>query len=261
MTFADTHTHLYLEDFDEDREEELRLCEEAGVRHLFFPNINMDSLAPMLRLCSEHPHCHPMIGLHPSEVKEDYETVLAEMMGRIGEAPFAGIGEIGMDLYWDKSFAEEQKKALHAQLLLSQERDLPAVIHCRKAFAETWEVIRLLQGPLRGVFHCFAGDTAQARLVISRGFMIGVGGVVTYKNSGLQEVVRNVDIRHILLETDAPFLPPVPYRGKRNASHYIPLIAQRVAELKNLPLETVAEATTANAKQLFGDVGEDKDIR
>ncbi len=251
MIFADTHTHLYLEAFNEDRETVIRQCQEAGVRYLFFPNIDKSSIRPMLDLCSLYPDCFPMLGLHPSEVREDYAKVLDEIMSQADTADFVGIGEIGMDLYWDKTFLEEQKKVLFEQLLYAQSHDLPAIIHCRKAFAETWDVLKQCKVPLRGIFHCFAGDTAQARKVIEKGFLIGVGGTVTYKNSGIQDVVRDIELQHIVLETDSPFLTPVPYRGKRNASYHIPLIAERIAEIKNISIETVATVTTDNAKRLF----------
>ena len=251
MTFADTHTHLYLEEFDEDREQVLQQCAEAGVKYLFFPNIDANSIRPMLEVCSTHTHCYPMMGLHPSEVREDYREALKYIMDCMDTADFVGIGEIGMDLYWDKTFVEEQKTVLAEQLRYAQSRGLPAVIHCRKAFAETWEVLKQFKGNLHGIFHCFAGDIAQAEKVIEKGFLIGVGGTVTYKNSGIQEVVKHIGLQHIVLETDSPFLTPVPFRGKRNASYHIPLIAQRIAEIKGLSLEEVAETTTENALKLF----------
>ncbi|MBO4282402.1 MAG: TatD family hydrolase [Bacteroidales bacterium] len=250
--FADTHTHLYLEAFDTDREEVLQQCADAGVKYLFYPNIDENSLRPMLDCCAGHPFAYPMLGLHPSEVREDYAQTLASLFSHWGEANFVGIGEIGMDLYWDKTYAEAQQKALYEQLRFAQEHDRPAIIHCRKAFDELWSVLKQLKRPIRGIFHCFAGDAAQARLVIGKGFLIGVGGTLTYKNSGLQEVVRQTGLEHLVLETDSPFLPPVPYRGQRNTSRHIPIIAEKVAELKNLSIEAVAEATTANAKNLFG---------
>ncbi len=252
MIFADTHTHLYLKEFDEDREEVWQQCLNAGVRLLFLPNIDLSSIRPMLDFCASHQGCHPMMGLHPSEVNGQFRETLSIMQEQMEGADISAIGEIGMDLYWDKSYVSEQQQALHEQLEMSVAREMPAIIHCRKAFAETWEVIKGIREPLKGIFHCFAGDTAQAQKVIGKGFMIGVGGTVTYKNSGIQEVVRNIPLEHIVLETDSPFLTPVPFRGQRNASYHIPIIAQRVAEIKNIPLETVAEVTTANAKRLFG---------
>ena len=251
MIFADTHTHLYLEEFDEDREQVLQQCTEAGVKYLFFPNIDASSIRPMLDLCLTHEHCYPMMGLHPSEVREDYRKAMQNIMDQMDTADFVGIGEIGMDLYWDKTFVEEQKTVLAEQLHYAQSRNLPAVIHCRKAFAETWEVLKQFKGNLRGIFHCFAGDIAQAEKVIEKGFLIGVGGTVTYKNSGIQEVVARIGLEHIVLETDSPFLTPVPFRGKRNASYHIPLIAQRIAEIKGVSVEEVAETTTGNALNLF----------
>ena len=252
MIFADTHTHLYLEEFDADREQVMRQCEDAGVLHLFLPNIDISSINRMLECCTKFPQCRPMMGLHPSEVDKGFEETLAEMEAQMKDVPIAGIGEIGMDLYWDRTHIAEQQKAFHTQLVWAVRRHLPAIIHCRKAFAETWDILKSFREPLKGIFHCFAGDTAQARKVIEKGFLIGVGGTVTYKKSGIQEVVRDIPLEHIVLETDSPFLPPVPFRGRRNDSHHIPLIAQRVAEIKNIPLETVAEVTTCNAIRLFG---------
>ncbi len=251
MIFADTHTHLYLEDFDNDREAVIAQCRQNGVQHLFFPNIDMQSIPAMLRTCSQFPDCHPMMGLHPSEVKADYLQVLQKMKDELEKGVYAGVGEIGMDLYWDKTYEEEQKKALYEQLLWAQHKQLPAIIHCRKAFDGTWAVLKQIKGEIKGIFHCFAGDVGQARKVIEKGFLIGVGGTLTYKNSGLQEVVRAIDLSQIVLETDSPFLPPVPFRGERNASYHIPVIAQQLANLKNISLEEVASRTTQNALQLF----------
>ena len=251
MVFADTHTHLYLEEFDTDRDEVIDQCRQNGVQHLFCPNIDLQSIDAMREMCSRYPDCHPMMGLHPSEVKADYLRTTARILEEAEQGDYVGIGEIGMDLYWDRTFEEEQKKVLYEQLCFAQQKDLPAIIHCRKAFAETWSVLRQVKGPLKGIFHCFAGDVAQAHKIIERGFLIGVGGTVTYKRSGIQEVVRAIDLPYIVLETDSPFLPPVPHRGERNASYHIPIIAQQIADLKNVTLEEVAEQTTQNALKLF----------
>lgn len=251
MIFADTHTHLYLEEFNEDREQVLQQCAESGVKYLFLPNIDAGSIRPMLDLCSNHEHCYPMMGLHPSEVREDFREALKHILDQMDSDDFVGIGEIGMDLYWDKTFVEEQKVVLAEQLHCAQSRNLPAVIHCRKAFAETWDVLKSFKGSMRGIFHCFAGDIAQAEKVIEKGFLIGVGGTVTYKNSGIQEVVARIGLEHIVIETDSPFLSPVPFRGKRNASYHIPIIAQRIADIKGVSVEEVAATTTENALKLF----------
>lgn len=251
MVFADTHTHIYLEEFDNDRDEVIAQCHASGVKHLFCPNINLQSIPAMLETCSRYPDCHPMIGLHPSDVDNDYTKNLNRIADEASKKGYVGIGEIGMDLYWDKTYEEEQKKALYEQLMLAQSLNLPAIIHCRKAFAETWQVLKQIKGDLKGIFHCFAGDTSQAEKVIGRGFMIGVGGTLTYKNSGLQTVVKSIGLQHIVLETDSPFLPPVPYRGQRNASYHIPVIAEQLANLKNVALNEVALCTTQNALSLF----------
>lgn len=251
MIFADTHTHLYLSDFDKDRSEVMRLCCKNGVKYLFFPNIDLESVDPMINVCNEFSNCHPMMGLHPSEVKGNYKLVLNKIIQTLDNGKFCGVGEIGMDLYWDKTYIEEQKKAVSEQLEYAIDKSLPAIIHCRKAFAEMWDVLKQFKGEFTGIFHCFAGDLAQAKKVIDKGFMIGVGGTLTYKNSKIQEVVKSIDLKHIVLETDSPFLAPVPYRGKRNNSSYIPLIAQKLSELKNTTIEKVAETTTENALQVF----------
>ena len=253
--FADTHTHLYLDNFDQDREEVIESALNAGVKYLFLPNIDSSSIAYLTSLIADHPEiCFGMMGLHPTSVKADYREQMAviEMELRQNPMDYCAIGEIGIDLYWDKTFAKEQEDVFVRQIELALEFDLPIVIHTRNSMDLALAVVEKFQGKgLTGIFHCFSGNTAHAKRAIALGFKLGIGGVVTFKNSGLQQVVEAIPMEHLLLETDAPFLAPVPYRGKRNEPSYIPLIAKKIAELKNLPIETVAEVTTKTALELF----------
>ena len=256
MVFADSHTHLYAEEFDADREAMMHRAEQNKVLHLLLPAIDSAYHEKMLQVTADFPHvCFPMMGLHPTSVKQNYRDEL-DIVTRYLSNPalkFWAIGEIGIDLYWDKTFEAEQRIAFSDQLDLSLKYDLPVVIHTRNSMDI---VLEIMEGrndqAIRGVFHCFSGHTEQAKRAIDLGFMLGIGGVVTYKNSGLQTVVENIGMEHLLLETDAPWLTPVPHRGQRNEPSYIPLIAQKVAELKAIALEKVAEITTANARRLFG---------
>ena len=255
MVFIDTHTHLYAEEFDGDRPEVIRRAAEQGVAGLLFPAIDSKYHLRMLQLAAAFPGlCYPMMGLHPTSVREDFQKEL-DIVSDYLEDPayrFVAIGEIGIDLYWDKTFEEAQKKAFSMQLDLATHYDLPVVVHTRNSMDIALGMIAERQDPrIRGVFHCFSGNTEQARRAISLGFMLGIGGVITYKNSGLQTVVENTGLEHLLLETDAPYLPPVPYRGQRNESSYLPLIARKIAELKNTEPEEVETATSNNAKRLF----------
>jgi TatD DNase family protein len=252
--FIDTHTHLYLEEFDPDRDDTIRRAISSGTLKMLLPNIDSTSWEPMLKLCRQFPgNCFPMAGLHPTSVKA--ATVQEELMKvevMIEEEGFVAIGEIGIDLYWDKTFLAEQEEAFRRQLKLAKKEQLPVVIHMRNSFDEIWKVLKPETGDeLKGVFHCFSGNLEQARKVIDAGFVLGIGGVVTFKNSGLQEVVKAVGLESLVLETDAPYLAPVPYRGQRNESSYIPLIAAKIAEITGKPLQEVAEITTSNASQLF----------
>ena len=253
MMLIDTHTHLYLDAFEQDREEMVRRAISAGVKYMFLPNIDSSSYRGMQALCRQFPeNCFPMMGLHPTSVKDNYRDELALVEKRLAESVYYGIGESGIDLYWDKSFYREQVEAFNRQIDLAIGLDLPLVIHARDSFTEIFRVLdgRKTDG-LRGVFHCFTGDTEQAKKAVAMGFHLGIGGVLTYKNSGLDEVVRNIGIEHLVLETDAPFLPPVPYRGRRNESAYLVHIAEKLAELLSMNMEDVAATTTHNASGLF----------
>lgn len=266
MIFCDTHAHLYLEEFRPDAVKVLERAAAAGVRHILLPNIDRTSIHPMLTMIPasniqhpasgiQHPvSLFPMIGLHPTSVKKNFREEL-DIVEEYLDAPeycFCAVGEIGIDLYWDKTFRAEQEEAFSRQLDLAIRHDLPVAVHTRNSFDLAADIIESKKSPgLKGVFHCFGGNIAQAERAVSMGFLLGIGGVITYRNSGLQQVVAAIGAGHLLLETDAPFLPPVPHRGERNEPSYIPLIAERIAEIKGLSLAEVAEITTANAKGLF----------
>jgi TatD DNase family protein len=256
MVFTDSHTHLYSEEFDRDRAEAVTRAAENGVALLFLPAIDASYHERMLAVSREFPQqCLPMMGLHPTSVKENFREELAtiEKYLAAGTFRFCAIGEVGIDLYWDKTHEDEQRIAFSHQIDLALKYDLPLVIHTRNSMDIALDILAERQDPqLRGVFHCFSGNTEQAVRATGLGFLLGIGGVITYKNSGLQTVVENTELRHLLLETDAPWLPPVPYRGQRNEPSYIPIIARKIAELKNITVEEVAEVTTAGAKALFG---------
>ncbi|MCD6112371.1 MAG: TatD family hydrolase [Bacteroidales bacterium] len=253
MVFVDTHTHLYLDEFDEDREKVLKNAFDKKVNYLLFPNVDTTTIDKMLEVCSIRPDNYfPMLGLHPSSVKNNYKNDLEKLEEYFLKNKFYAIGEIGIDLYWDKTFIKEQEIVFKHQILLAEKYDLPVVIHSRNSFNEIYNI--LLENKnlnLRGVFHCFTGTLEQAEKIIALGFKLGIGGVVTFKNSGLDRVVKEIDLKNILLETDSPYLTPVPFRGKRNESANIYYIAKKIAEIKNFSLEQIAQATTNNAVELF----------
>ncbi len=253
--YIDTHSHLYAEEFDIDRSEIIKKALDAGVKKIVLPNCNSETVEAMLALEKQYPNnCFSMMGLHPCYVKENVNEELALVEKHLTEKKFIAIGEIGLDFYWDTTFKKEQLDAFQFQINLAKKYKLPIAIHTRNAMAETIELIEKNNDEnLRGVFHCFSGKLEDAKKIISLGFYLGIGGVVTYKNSGLQEIIKEIDLQHILLETDAPYLSPVPYRGKRNESAYIPYIAEKLAEIKNCSLKTIEETTTENAFALFGN--------
>ncbi len=255
MNFTDTHTHLYAEEFDADRAEMIARAGQKGLTRLLLPAIDSLYHNKMMDVMAAFPGlCHAMMGLHPTSVKADFRKELDIVEKHLSDPDhhYCAIGEMGLDYYWDRTFEKEQVKAFEYQLDLALHYHLPLVIHTRNSMKEALEIIGKRNNPeLRGVFHCFSGDTEQAQRAVKYGFMIGIGGVVTYKNSGLQKVVAETPLENILLETDAPWLPPVPHRGQRNESSYIPLIAMKIAEIKQLTLEEVAAITTKNALSLF----------
>ncbi len=253
MVFTDTHTHLYLDAFNNDREEVIQKAIDQGIEFMLLPNIDSTSVEGMLELCIAFPkQCLPMMGLHPTSVKDNYLEELDQVELWHTKQRFFAVGEIGIDLYWDTSHQKEQEEAFRRQIQLAKTLKLPIVIHSRNSFDEIFRIMDEMYEPgLRGVFHCFTGNLEQAKKIIGWDFMLGIGGVVTFKNSGLDKVVKDIDLAHMILETDAPFLAPVPYRGKRNESAYIRLIADKIASVKEIDLETVASVTTQNARDLF----------
>lgn len=253
MILIDTHAHLYLEHFDADRHDTVKRAMERGVSYILLPNIDKDSIGPMMDLANEFPgHCFPMMGLHPTSVKADYIEQLEVVGSWLKNEKFCAVGEMGIDLYWDKTFFREQQEAFRIQAGMAKVYDLPLVIHSRESFSEIFQLMDEVYEPgLRGVFHCFTGNREQAEKIISMGFYLGIGGVLTYKNSTLPDVLKEVAVEYLLLETDAPFLAPVLHRGKRNESAFIPQIAEKLAEIKNMEVGELARITTANAKKLF----------
>jgi TatD DNase family protein len=253
MILADTHAHLYLGHFDDDRDRMIRNALDFGVEYMLLPNIDRDSIPSLLSLADSYPgNCFPMMGLHPTSVKSDWEAQLQEVKKWFGQRKFWAVGEVGIDLYWDKTFQKEQESAFREQIRLARKYGLPIVIHTRNSFKESVAVLEDEKyDGMKGVFHCFSGTVEEAREAIGLGFMLGIGGVLTYKKSGLDEVVKEVGMEHLLLETDAPFLPPVPHRGERNESAWVLFVAQKLALVKDLPVEEVARITTENARKLF----------
>ncbi|HOV11514.1 MAG TPA: TatD family hydrolase [Bacteroidales bacterium] len=253
MFFVDTHTHLYAEEFSEDIDDVIRRAIEQGVTKLLLPDIDSSSRNSMMELHFRYPEvCLPMIGLHPTSVKEDFKSGLQEIETAITSGKFYGIGETGIDLYWDKTFIHEQIEAFTFQVELALRYNLPVVIHSRKSLHEIFPIIKkYCHRGLTGVFHCFPGNINEARQVIDMGFYLGIGGVVTYKNSSMAAVVQHFGLDNLVLETDAPYLPPVPYRGKRNESSHIPEIASFIAQILNTTSNEVAHVTSANAARLF----------
>lgn len=253
MFLTDTHTHLYLDAYNDDRKEMIERALEQNVKAMLLPNIDSSSIDGMMQLCAQFPkNCFPMMGLHPTSVKENYVKELELIENWLSKDKFYAVGEIGIDLYWDKTFQKEQEIAFIKQIELAKNYRLPIVIHMRDSFHEVYEIVRKHSSPeLKGVFHCFTGTMDQAEKIIELNFLLGIGGVVTFKNTGLDKVVEKVDIKHLLLETDSPYLTPMPFRGKRNESTYTRLVAKKIAEIKKITIEEVAKITTFNANQLF----------
>lgn len=257
MVLTDTHTHLYSTQFDDDRTAMVQRAIDAGVSRLFMPNVDKDSIEGMMALADQFPnHCFPMMGLHPCSVNEfvgeEMALVKQWLFGEHGKR-FAAVGEIGLDYYWDRTFEEQQREAFKQQILWAKELNLPIVIHSRDSLDDGIKIVSELKDErLKGIFHCFSGTVEQAQQIVELGFYLGIGGVVTFKKSGLDEVVRQIPLEHLVLETDAPYLAPTPHRGKRNESAYITLVAQMVADIKQIPLQQVADVTTANAGLVFG---------
>lgn len=252
----DTHAHLYLPEYDGDREDMIKRSLDRGVQIMMLPNIDRSSIEPMCNLADLFPdNCYPMMGLHPTSVKEDYMDELDIVKSELEKQQYFGIGETGIDLHWDRKTINKQCLAFEEQIKVAIQYQLPVVIHARKSFDVIFEVLEDFQNtPLTGVFHAFTGDTSLAEKAIGMGFKLGIGGIVTFKKSGLDEVVRNIDLKHIVLETDSPYLAPVPMRGKRNESSYLYYTAEAVALIKNMTLAEVSNITTQNALSVFNKV-------
>lgn len=254
MIITDTHCHLYSEEFDNDIDDIIKRAEAEGVSRFYLPAIDSTATTAMLNLETRFPgKCIAMMGLHPCYVKENYRDELQLVEEWLEKRPFAAVGEIGLDFYWDKTFVAEQRIAFTTQIEWSIKYNLPIVIHTRNAMQETIEIVKdYVPKGARGIFHCFSGSAESAKEIIKTGFYLGIGGVLTYKNGSLAEVLKEIDLAHLVLETDAPYLTPVPFRGKRNESSYLKYIIARLAEVKNCSVEAVAAITTANAQKIFG---------
>lgn len=254
MFLIDTHAHLYLSKFDDDRNEMIARAIDTGVQKMLLPNIDLATIDSMHALCDAFPNnCFPMMGLHPCDVKVDFEKTLNMMFDHFGKRKYVAVGETGIDMYWDKSTLDIQKEAFAVQIDWAKDLQLPIVIHARDSFDEIFEVLdRLNDDRLTGVFHCFTGTEEQARKIIDyEGFMMGLGGVLTYEKSGLDAAIKDIPMEYFVLETDSPFLAPKPHRGKRNESSFVPFIAQKLALCKSLSMDEVAKITTENANKLF----------
>jgi TatD DNase family protein len=251
--YIDTHAHLYLPEFDADRETVVETSVYRGVKRILLPNIDSSSIDPMNKLAEQFPGvCYPMMGLHPTSVKENYREELNRVELELSRGGYCAVGEIGIDLYWDKTHLKEQNTAFSEQLDLALKYNLPVAIHARESFSEILEILDGYKNKgLRGVFHAFTGTVEIAEDVVSRGFLLGIGGIITYKKSFLPDIIRETELTQIILETDSPFLTPVPFRGKRNESSYIPYIAEAIGSIKNTSTEEVARVTTDNATKLF----------
>ncbi|PHN02097.1 hydrolase TatD [Flavilitoribacter nigricans DSM 23189 = NBRC 102662] len=249
----DTHAHLYSKKFESDRSEMIERAVAQGVEQFYLPNIDSSSIEGMLELESTYPNrCFAMMGLHPCSVQENYEEELAIVRSWLDKRSFCAIGEIGIDLYWDKSTLPIQEKAFKTQIDWALEFDVPIVIHARESTEEILAILETIEDErLRGIFHCFTGDAGQAQRAIDLGFHLGIGGVLTFKNAGLDKTIADIDLKHLVLETDAPYLAPVPKRGKRNESAYVYFVAEKLSEIKSISLEEIAKVTTANAEKIF----------
>ncbi len=250
----DTHSHIYSEDFNDDIDEVLQNAYNNDVKKIVLPNVDTGTIKRLLDLSNSYPHiCYPLMGLHPTSVLSDFKEELTAVEYWLDKQSFYGIGEIGIDLYWDTTYLKQQQEAFRYQIKLAKSMQLPIVIHVRDSFKEVYEIVQQEQdGTLKGVFHCFSGDYEAARKVIDVGFLLGVGGVVTFKKNNLGEVLERIDLKNLVLETDAPYLSPEPKRGRRNESSYLVYIAQEVAGIYQTTLKEVADITTTNARQMFG---------
>lgn len=253
MILTDSHAHLYLKEFDDDRSGLMERAIQSGISKMFMPNIDSTTIGDLLKTAADYPdNAFAMMGLHPCSVKDNVEEELRIVKTWLDRKPFAAIGETGLDFYWDVTYKEQQITAFNQQIDWALDYDLPIVIHSRNSTPECIDLIRSKQnGKLKGVFHCFSGTLAEAQEIISLGFYLGIGGVVTFKKSSLPEILAQVELNHLLLETDAPYLAPVPFRGKRNESSHLVYIARKIADVKDIAVEDVAEITTENTLNLY----------
>ena len=253
MKLIDTHTHLYVQEFSEDIDLVIERARKEGVEKFYLPAIDSSENEALISLESRYPaQIFAMAGLHPCSVKENYQDELKQIEDQLAKRKFAGIGETGLDFYWDTTFKKEQYKSLHAQIEWAIQYKIPLILHTRNATKETIDVIKeYASTDLSGIFHCFGGTLENARDIVSMNFSLGIGGVLTFKNSGLAEIIKEIDLDHLVLETDSPYLSPMPFRGKRNESSYLKYIVQKLAEVKMMPVEEVAKITSENAEHIF----------
>jgi len=254
MHLIDTHSHMYSDKFKDDLDLAVDRAKQEKVSKVFLPNIDLDSIGPMKKLVADRPDFFiPMMGLHPCSVEANVEEVLGKIKSELDNGGYVAVGEIGIDLYWDKTYLSQQQFAFEEQIKWAKELELPIVIHARDSFDEIFEIVdKLNDKRLTGIFHCFTGTVEQANKIIAYdGFKLGIGGVLTFKNSGLDKVMEHVDLQHLVLETDSPYLPPTPYRGKRNESAYVSIVAQKLADVKEMSLEDLAKRTSQNALEIF----------
>lgn len=253
MQFIDTHSHMYLPQFSDDVDDTVQRAKQSGVTKIILPNIDHETISATDGLANAYPELFvPLMGMHPTHVKDGYEKNLDAILHHADAGNYKGIGEIGIDLYWDKTFFEQQRLAFIRQVNYAIEKDIPFIIHARDSFDEIFDALKEInQAAYKGVFHAFTGTKEQADKVVEMGFLLGIGGIVTFKNSGLAESIKKVDLAYLVLETDSPYLAPVPHRGKRNESAYVTLVAEKIATIKNVPLSEVAEITTHSASKLF----------
>jgi len=258
MAIIDTHAHIYSKEFSQDETKMINRAKQTGLEAIFLPNIDIESIKPMLRLTENYPNfCYALMGLHPCSVKENYEEVLQHIKSYFATHKFYGIGETGLDYHWDLTFKQQQQAALRIQIEWAIELKLPLILHTRKSFEDTFEIVSEYKcDQLKGIFHCFGGSPAAAQKVIDLGFYIGIGGVVTFKNSNLTETIAATPLNKILIETDSPYLSPVPYRGKRNEPANTKYVVEKIAAIKNLSVEEVEATTTKAAKVIYGLGGE-----
>lgn len=254
MKLIDTHSHMYLPQFDEDRKESVERAVAAGVEKIVLPNIDSESVVPLKNLMKQFPeNCFGLMGLHPTHAKENYREELDIIFKELDSGTYVGVGEIGIDLYWDKTHLKEQIDAFIQQVKYAIDKGIPFIIHARDSFEEVFQALESIgESKFKGVFHAFTGTKEYADRAIDMGLLLGIGGIVTFKNGGLAEVVSEIDLNHLVLETDSPYLAPTPHRGKRNESSYVRLVAEKIAELKACTVQEVAKITTHNAQSIFG---------